>query len=147
LLCAGALAQSQSAPRPEALIKWRQSAFQVIAWNTGRIKAALSNGDAQELRLASETLAAVANSDLASLFPASTAQGKGWRDTTARAEIFSDPQKFRALANVFGRESAALARLTASADAKTDDQKSVTEQFAKVAKACKGCHDKYRQTD
>ena len=34
--CAGT-ALAQQAPKPENLIKWRQSAFQVVAWNSGRI--------------------------------------------------------------------------------------------------------------
>jgi len=141
-LGAGTHVAAQSAPRPEALIKWRQSAFQVIAWNSGRIKSALASGDAQEVRTASTALAGVANSGLASLFPAHTAQGKGWRDTTARPEIFSDPEKFRALTLEFARESSELARLAAGTD-----QPAITGQFAKLAKACKSCHDKFRQTD
>jgi cytochrome c556 len=124
------------------LIKWRQSAFQVIAWNSGRIKAALASGDAQEVRTAAGALAGVANSGLTALFPATTAHGKGWRETTARAEIFSDPEKFRALTQEFARETTELARLAAATD-----QAAIAAQFAKVAKTCKSCHDKFRQTD
>jgi cytochrome c556 len=141
-LCASALTQAQSAPRPETLIKWRQSAFQVIAWNTVRIKDALASGDIQELRIASTALAAVANSGLVPLFPASSAQGKGWRETTARAEIFSDPARFRTLADEFAQESATLERLAAG-----KDQAASAGQFTRVAKTCKACHDKFRQTD
>ncbi|WP_204306742.1 hypothetical protein, partial [Klebsiella pneumoniae] len=32
-------AHAQQAPKPEQLIKWRQSAYQTIAWNTARVKA------------------------------------------------------------------------------------------------------------
>jgi cytochrome c556 len=141
-LAAAAPAAAQSVPRPEALIKWRQSAFQVIAWNSGRIKSALASGDAQEVRTAAAALAGVANAGLAGLFPASTAQGKGWRETTARAEIFGEPEKFRSLTLEFARESTELARLAAGSDSGA-----VTAQFAKVAKACKSCHDKFRETD
>ena len=147
LLCASAQSFSQSAPRPEALIKWRQSVFQVIAWNTARVKSALASGDVKQVQIASATLAAVAASDLVSLFPASTAQGKGWRETTARSEIFSNVDKFRELSDDFARESAALARLANGADQKSFDQKLLTEQFTKVAKTCKACHDKFRETD
>jgi cytochrome c556 len=142
LLGASAQVVAQSAPRPEALIKWRQSAFQVIAWNSGRIKAALATGDTQEVRTAAVALAGVANSGLTALFPASTAQGKGWRETTARATVFNDPEKFRALTQEFARESSELARLAAA-----PDEAATKAQFAKVAKACKSCHDKFRQTD
>jgi cytochrome c556 len=142
LLGAGAIAQAQSAPRPEAIIKWRQSAFQVLAWNSGRIKSALASGDAEEVRSAAAALAGVASAGLDGLFPANTAQGKGWRETTARAEIFGDPGKFRALTLEFARDSTELARLAAGTD-----QKAVTDQFARVVKSCKSCHDKFRQTD
>src|SRR5690349_16932504 len=85
---------AQGAPRPESLIKWRQSAYQVIAWSSGRIKAALAGQfDAHEVQGAANTLAAVANSGLAGLFAPGTEHGKGWRETTARDAVFSDAQK------------------------------------------------------
>ena len=142
-LCFSQWASAQSAPRPEALIKWRQSAYQVIAWNSGRIKAALAGSYArQEVQSAANALAAVANSGLATLFIPGTASGKGWRETTARDEVFSDAQKFRALTEEFAREAGTLARLAAAGDRAT-----VNEQFLKVAQACKACHEKFRQTD
>src|SRR5690349_4484626 len=148
LLAAAALtmtswAAAQSAPRPEALIKWRQSAYQVIAWNSGRIKAALAGQfDAHEVQSAANTLAGVANSGLAGLFAPGTEHGKGWRETTARDSVFSDVQKFRALTEEFAREANTLARVAA-----TGERGAVNGQFLKVAQACKACHDKYRQTD
>ena len=142
-LLAGTAAQAQSAPRPEALIKWRQSAFQVIAWNSGRIKSALSGAyDSHEVQSAANAIASLANAGLASLFAPGTADGKGWRETTARDEVFSDASKFRALSEEFAREANTLARLAAGAD-----PKAVNEQFLKVAQTCKACHEKYRQTD
>jgi cytochrome c556 len=139
----GAAGSAPVAPRPEALIKWRQSAYQVIAWNSGRLKAALAgNYDVHEVRSAANALAAVANSGLGALFAPGTADGKGWRETTARDQVFSDPERFNALTEEFAREASTLARLAASGDRKT-----VNDQFLKVAQACKTCHDKYRQTD
>jgi cytochrome c556 len=136
-------AGAQSAPRPEALIKWRQSAYQVLAWNSGRIKAALAGQYAPlEVQSAANALAAVANSGLAGLFAPGTEHGKGWRETTAREAVFNDAQKFRALTEEFAREASSLARLASAGDRAT-----VSEQFLKVAQACKACHEKYRQTD
>lgn len=136
-------ASAQAAPRPEALIKWRQSAYQVIAWNSGRIKAALAGQYSPlEVQSAATALAAVASSGLPALFAPGTADGKGWRETTARDEVFNDAQKFRALTEEFAREANTLARLAAAGDRAT-----VNEQFLKVAQACKACHEKYRQTD
>ena len=86
--------------------------------------------------------AAVAGSGLESLFPAGTAQGRGWRETTVRQTIWSDAATFRALNEEFAREAAELARVAAAADATA-----VRAQFQKVARTCKSCHDKFRQTD
>src|SRR6187431_87886 len=89
---------AENAQRPEALIKWRQSAYQVIAWNSGRIKAALAGQYSPlEVQSAATALAAVASSGLPALFAPGTADGKGWRETTARDEVFNDAPKFRAL--------------------------------------------------
>jgi cytochrome c556 len=134
---------AQSAPRPEALIKWRQSAFQVIAWNSGRIKSALTGKyDSREIQSAANALSALANSGLSSLFAPGTAEGKGWRETAASPAIFEDASRFRALSEQFARETAELARVADGADAQA-----VTRQFAKVAQTCKTCHDKFRETD
>ena len=134
---------AETAPRAESLIKWRQSAYQVIAWNSGRIKAALSGQyDAEDVQSAANALAAVANSGLATLFAPGTADGKGWRETTAREEVFSDAAKFRALTEEFAREASTLARIAAASDRAT-----VNEQFLKVAQTCKSCHNQFRQTD
>ena len=131
------------APRPETLIKWRQSAYQVIAWNSGRIKSALAGKyDPHEVRSAATALAAVANSGLPGLFAPGTAEGKGWRPTTAKAEVFGDAAKFRALSDEFAREANELARIAAGSE-----QQAVQQQFLKVAQACKSCHDRFRQTD
>jgi len=134
---------AENAQRPESLIKWRQSAYQVIAWNSGRIKAALAGPyPRQEVQSAANALAAVANSGLATLFIPGTASGKGWRETTARDEVFSDAEKFRALTEEFAREANTLARVAAAGDRTT-----VNEQFLKVAQTCKSCHNQFRQTD
>ena len=140
LICASALAGAslavaQGAPRPEALIKWRQSAFQVVAWNTQRLKGALAAdaGDAREIQAAANALAAVGPG---------TEHGKGWRETTAAPLVFSDAAQFRARSEEFAREAALLARLAAGAD-----RGATREQFQKVARTCKACHDKFRATD
>lgn len=149
LICASALAGAslavaQGAPRPEALIKWRQSAFQVVAWNTQRLKGALAAdaGDAREIQAAANALAAVAASGLPDLFGPGTEHGKGWRETTAAPLVFSDAAQFRARSEEFAREAALLARLAAGAD-----RGATREQFQKVARTCKACHDKFRATD
>jgi cytochrome c556 len=142
-LAMSSLVFAQAAPRPEQLIKWRQSAFQVIAWNTQRLKVALAaNGDAREVQAAANTLAAVAASGLPELFAPGTEHGKGWRDTTAGGAVFTDGAGFRVRSEDFAREAALLARLAAGTD-----RAAIQEQFGKVAKTCKSCHDRFRETE
>ena len=136
-------AAGQAAPRPESLIKWRQSAYQVMAWNSGRIKSALAGRyDEHEVRSAATALAAVASSGLPGLFAPGSAEGKGWRATTAKPEVFSDAARFRALSEEFARETRELERLAGGRDTQA-----VHQQFLKVAQACKSCHERFRQVD
>src|ERR1700712_2060049 len=112
LLAASAVVMAQQAPKPENLIKWRQSAFQVIAWNSGRIKASLDGGynKDQALRSAS-VIAAIANSGLGSLFAPGTETGKGWHDTTVKADAFTNTARFAELGGEFAKESNDLVRV------------------------------------
>lgn len=137
-------ALAQQAPKPESLIKWRQSAFQVVAWNSGRIKSSLDSGyNKEQVLKAATAIAAIANSGLGSLFPAGTETGKGWHDTSAKPELFANTAKFAELGGEFGKESNELARLV-SAGA---DPGAVKDQFAKLQRTCKSCHDDFRNAN
>jgi len=142
-LIASAGALAQQAPKPEQLIKWRQSTFQVLAWNTARVKAAVEGGgDARQAAKAAAAIAAIANSDVLALFPAGTESGKGWHDTTVKPELFKDGDKVAALNADFSRNANELARVAAAGDAAA-----LKEQFGKLGKSCKSCHDDYRNTN
>ena len=151
LLCLASLAcvvagsaVAQQAPKPEALIKWRQSAFQVVAWNSGRIKSSLDgpyNKD-QVLRSAN-VIAAIANSGLGSLFAAGTEAGKGWHDTTVKPEAFTNTAHFAELGSELAKESTELVRVVSSGA----DAAAVKEQFGKLQKTCKSCHDDFRNAN
>jgi cytochrome c556 len=137
-------AGAQQAPKPEALMKWRQSAFQVVAWNSGRIKASLDGGyNKDQVLKSAAVIAAIANSGLGSLFAAGTESGKGWHDTTARPELFSNTAKFAELGGAFGKESSELVRLVSSGA----DAAAVKDQFGKLQKTCKSCHDDFRNAN
>ncbi len=115
----------------------------MLAWNSARIRNALTGAwDAHEVQSAANALAAVANSGLPGLFPAGTAEGKGWRATTVAPSAFTDTAKFRELNDDFARQANELARIAAGGDAQA-----VNGQFLKVAQACKSCHQRFRQTD
>jgi len=139
-LLLAASAQAQQAPKPEQLIKWRQSAYQVIGWNTGRVKANVDGAyNKDDVIRAANTIAAVANGGLPSLFPASTETGKGWHDTSVKPTLFSDASGAAAAQAAFGKEANELARV-----AQTGDVAAVKAQLAALQKTCKACHDDYR---
>jgi len=143
LATAGA-ALAQQAPRPENLIKWRQSAFQVIAWNSGRIKSSLDSGyNKDQVLRSANAIAAIANSGLSSLFAAGTESGKGWHDTSVKADAFTNTARFGELGGEFAKESGELVRVVASGA----DAAAVKEQFGKLQKTCKSCHDDFRNAN
>ena len=134
---------AQQAPKPENLIKWRQSVFQVIGWNTGRIKANVEGTyNKDEVVKAANTIAALSKSGFEGLFVAGTEQGKGWHDTSARAEVFSNNKHFVELAQNFSTEAGNFATVAASGD-----QATVKAEFGKLTKTCKACHDDFKAKD
>jgi cytochrome c556 len=136
-------AHAQQTPKPEQLIKWRQSAYQVVAWNTSRIKANIEGQyNKEEVVKAANTIAALANGGLGSLFVAGTDTGKGWHDTSAKPALFAQGSKVGEYAATFAKEATELASLAASAD-----QARVKEQFGKLGRACKACHDDFKAKD
>ena len=62
---------------------------------------------------------------------------KGTVETYAKAEIWSDPEGFKA---AFAALTAGLDKLAASSD-----EASFKTAFADVGNSCKGCHDKFRR--
>ncbi|WP_374674070.1 cytochrome c [Ideonella sp.] len=142
LLAAAGLATALPAAaqfqKPEDAIKYRQSAFTVMASHFGRI-AAMAQGKAPF-----DAAAAKANADIVATmsrlpfaaFPAGTDSGQ----TKAKAEIWSEPDKFRQGATTMQE---AVGRLQAAAGTGNLDQ--IKAAVGDVGKSCKACHDNYRK--
>ncbi|HEX3141349.1 MAG TPA: cytochrome c [Rhizobacter sp.] len=143
LLAASTAAWAQQAPKPEQLIKWRQSAYQTIGWNSARIKASVDGSyNKDEVLKAANAIAALANANLGVLFPAGTESGKGWRDTTVKPAFISDKARATELSNNFSKEANELAKL-----AQAGDPAAVKEQYGKLTRTCKACHDDFRNSN
>jgi cytochrome c556 len=143
-IAAAGAALAQQAPKPENLIKWRQSAFQVVAWNAGRMKSSLDTGyNKDQVLRSANAIAALANSGLGSLFAPGTETGKGWHDTSAKPELFANSAKFAELGGEFGKESGELVRVVSSGA----DAAAVKDQFGKLQRTCKSCHDEFRNAN
>lgn len=136
-------AQAQQGPKPEQFIKWRQSAYQVIAWNNGRIKANVEGTyNKEEVIKAANTIAALANSGLGALFAPGTETGKGWHETTVKPELFKPGSKVGEYAAAFTKEANELAQV-----AQLGDPVKLKEQFGRLGKTCKACHDDYKNKE
>lgn len=134
---------AQQTPKPENQIRWRQSAFQVIALNTARIKASVDGSyNKDEVVRSASAIAALANTNLLTLFTPGTEAGKGWHDTTAKAELFKDTQRVAELNATFTKEANELLRVAQAGDAAA-----VKEQHGKLARSCKSCHDDFRNAN
>jgi cytochrome c556 len=142
VMSSAALAQ-QAQPKPEDLIKWRQSAYQVLGWNSGRIKASVEGQyNKDEVIKAANTIAAISNSGLGALFAPGTEQGKGWRETNVKPELFTDGKRVGEKAGDFTREANELVKVAAGGDAAA-----VKAQYEKLRKTCKACHDDFKKKD
>jgi cytochrome c556 len=144
ILIVGTVVAAEQAPKPEKLIQWRQSAFKVAEWSVARIKSSLSGTyNKAEVVAAANTLASIANSGLPSLFAPGTETGKGWHPTEVKLDTFKDRAKFIELSNNFSKEATELAKVAAS----SNDAAGIKEQFGKVTKTCKACHDDFKGDD
>ena len=143
LLSAATFAAAQTAPKPETLIKVRQADFQVIAWNSGRIKASIDGQyNKEDVIKAANTIAAIANSGIGALFAPGTEQGKGWHETSAKPDVFTNTAHFAELGSNFTKAANELASIAAGGDPAL-----VKVQYGKLTKTCKACHDDFKSKD
>ena len=131
--------------KPEEAIKARQAGYRFMAWNMGRIDAALKGEfNKEEVITAANTVQVIANSGLGRLFVPGSEKGTGFHETHAKAELF-DPAngtKVMERATNFKKEADALAQVAASGD-----KDAIKAQYGKLGKTCKACHDDFRKED
>jgi len=141
-LATGAFAQT----KPEDMIKFRQSGYTFMAWNMGKIKAQVIDGsapfDKAQVLAAANVIAAVANSGMGALYAPGTDEGMGWKETRLKPEFFKEPDEVRNIAVNFVKQANAL-----QAAAATGDEAAIKAQFGETGKACKACHDKFREKE
>lgn len=135
LACGPAAAQFKS---PDDAIEYRQGALAVMGHHFGSIGAMVSGKTPFDAR------AAQANADLvvtlARLPWGAFIEDSDKGDTNARAEIWSQPDKFKAAALKLQDASVKLA--AAARIGKPDDLKAA---FSATAETCKSCHDDFRK--
>lgn len=126
--------------KPEDAIKYRQSGYVFMGWNMGRIKANVEGQyNKDEVIKAANAIQAIANSGMGALYLPGTDKGKGWEETRAKPEIWTDKEKMGKVATDFVREANEMAKVAATGDAAA-----VKMQLGKLGGTCKGCHDDFK---
>ena len=125
------------AQKPEDAIKFRRGVMAVIGWNFGPM-AAMAKGDrpydAAAFARHAEIVAFMSKLPLEGFVP-----GSDTGETKAKPEIWLDMDDFKAKLEKMQAEVAKLAEV-----AKTPDLNTSKAQLGETGKACKACHDKYR---
>lgn len=124
-------------------IKWRQSAYTYLGWNTGRIKQELDRGasdfNRDRIVQAANAIAAVSASGLGELYVPGSDQGSGWKTTRLKSEFFANTPEVVKVAQEFARAAKDLADNAPSAS-----HGELSTKFAALGESCRGCHSQFR---
>jgi cytochrome c556 len=124
--------------KPEDAVKYRQSAMFVMANHFGRIGAMVQGRvpyDAAAATANAEVVATMSRLPFVGFVEGTAGSTKG----TAKANIWTDRAKFDQGAKSMQEE---VQKLLAAA--RTNNLDNVKAAFGNVGKACKACHDDYR---
>jgi cytochrome c556 len=131
-------ASAQSFQKPEDAIKYRKSAFTVLAAHFGTL-GAMANGrmpyDAAQAARSGDAVQLVATLPWAGFTP-----GTDKGDTRAKPEIWTEQAKFKEHSDRLQGDMVKLA-----AAAKTGSLDNLKAAFGPNAGSCKACHDAYRK--
>ncbi len=124
--------------REEYAIKFRRGGYTMIGWYYGTLhrmaKGVMAYDKALFARNA-EYLAVLSKLPKDGFIP-----GSDSGETKARLEIWSNSDEFKKVNEHFENESAKLGEV-----AKGDNFEAIKEQFGKVQKTCKACHDDFKK--
>lgn len=142
-LALGAVTTAALAGPIEEQIRFRQSAYSFLGWNTAKIKAQAADHpetfNKDQVIAAANAIAAVANSNLLELYGPGTDQGTGWKPTRLKPEYFQKQAEVKELEATFIKEANELQKV-----AEDGDVGEIKAQFGKLSASCKGCHDLVR---
>jgi len=135
---ATALPAAAQFQKPEDAIKYRQSAFTVMANHLGRVGAMAQGRAPFDAKVAADNTAIVSTMSMLP-FPAFVPGSDKGAPTRAKAEVWSDGAKFKAAAEKMQSEVAKL-----DAAAKGGNLDAIKGAMGAVGGACKACHDDFR---
>ena len=125
--------------KPEDAIKYRKAVMFLIVQHFKRMGAVVQG------KSTFEKDAFAANADVVAMlttlpWEASLEPGTDKGDTTLSSAVFDKPGQFKKAGESFEAATAMLAKT-----AKGGDLEAIKEQFGKVAKNCKSCHQQFRK--
>lgn len=123
--------------KPEDAVKYRQSVFNVMNNQMGRINTQLKSSTPNMQVI--QTGAAVVETLSKLPWDAFGQNTEFVSDTRALPALFKNEAKVKELAERMQEEAVKM-----NAVAKTGDVKAVRTQFGALAKSCDNCHDEYR---
>ncbi|MBZ4193043.1 MAG: cytochrome c [Candidatus Contendobacter sp.] len=128
-------------PKPQDVAEYRKAVYTVVGWNFKPIGAMIKG----EIPFDAAAVARHAQYvDLMSkAAPEGFAKGSGpdaVKDTEAKPEIWTNPDKFKTAMTNFQQEAAKLTEV-----AKAGQEADIKAQFGKTAETCKACHKEFRK--
>lgn len=124
--------------KPEDEIRYRQSVMNVIGRNFGGVLGAMAKGERPYDQAAAVKAATLV--EMLSILPANSFGPGTDKGAPSKADprIWQEPEKFKA---AYQKMLDQVAKLPAAAK----DPATLKAQVGETGKACKGCHDDYRQ--
>jgi cytochrome c556 len=129
---------------PETMIKMRKAGCAYASLNMARIRAMVDFEPASFNKNvaigAANVIAAIANSDMLSLYGPGTDKDVGIEKTKVKPEFFQQRDKVKKLLLAYIKEANKLQKV-----AHTGDIKAISAQLGKVADSCNACHVLYKK--
>nr|BAL57874.1 cytochrome c class II [uncultured beta proteobacterium] len=132
--------------KPEEKVKFRQASYTTMAWNMGKIKAMVVEGSMPfsqtQVSAAANVIAAIANSGMGALYSPDTLGVVGFKKSRLKENFFKEQEEVKKIATHFVEQANKLAEVAAMGN-----PAEIKAQFGEVGKACKACHDKFREEE
>lgn len=140
ILMAGIGGLVVAAPKPDDAIEYRQGVMMAIGWNIGALGAMVKGDvpfDKEKFSFLAGRAAVLAPMALEAFTP-DTAKAK----SHAKPELWKNLDDFKKRMGDMKTATAKLAEI-----AKAGDEAAMKTEFGETVKACKGCHDEYKEKD
>ena len=143
ILALAAISAAATAGPLEEQVRFRQSAYSFLGWNTAKIKAQAADHpetfNKDQVAAAANAIAAVANSGVLELYTPGSEKAVGWKASRLKPEYFEKQAEVKDIEATFIKEANELQKV-----AEDGDVAEIKAQFGKVTASCKSCHDLVR---